>query len=275
MFAARLLTAAALLTLFCGALLFLPNAYWSAFLLAGLAVASLEWAALAGYSQAGRWLFAGAVLASGLALWLLQFTGDGTPARLHFFVYWIAAGFWLLVAPGWLVAKWQVRNPFVTGIAGWIVLVPPWLALTALQAGPGRLLMLLGVVWVADSAAYVVGRSCGRHRLAPRVSPGKTWEGLIGACLAVAVYYALVWFIFGGQEPLLQRPDGMILFAAVMVTSVEGDLFESWMKRQAGAKDSGTLFPGHGGMLDRIDGLTASVPLAALWLYYFDAPRLL
>lgn len=277
MFAARLVTAAVLLAVFSGALLLLPNEYWGAVLLAGLVIASLEWAALAGYRHAGRWLFGAVVFVSGLAL-LLGFRRTAgameASAQLHLFVYWISAAFWLLLAPAWLCGKWRIRNPVAMGVAGWIVLVPAWLALTALQTGPGRLLMLLGVVWIADSAAYVFGRRFGRHRLAPRISPGKTWEGVIGACIAVAVYYAFVWFIFAAQQAPTW-PGGMILFAAVTVMSVQGDLFESWIKRQAGVKDSGTLFPGHGGMLDRIDGLTASMPLAALWLHYFDSPGLI
>ena len=273
MFAARLATAAGLLLLFCGALLLLPNQYWGVFLLAVLGIASLEWAELAGYRRGARWLFVAVVLASGLAF-LLDFRRGAPAASGDFYVcvYWIATTFWLGLAPVWLAGKWHTRNPVVLGVAGWIVLVPTWLGLTALQTAPGRLLALLGVVWIADSAAYVIGRRFGRHRLAPRISPGKTWEGAIGACIAVAVYYAVLWSVFGAPQPLPDPASGMILFAIVTVMSVQGDLFESCMKRQAGVKDSGTLLPGHGGVLDRIDGLTASVPLAALWLHYLGRP---
>ncbi len=274
MFAARFATAVALLLLFCGAMFLLPNRYWGVFLLAALGVASLEWAALAGYRGGARWLFAAVVLGSGLALLFASGYGVSASASAGFYlcVYWIGAAFWLILAPIWLMGKWHTRNPVVLGAAGWIVLVPMWLGLTALQTAPGHLLALLGVVWVADSAAYVIGRRIGRHRLAPRISPGKTWEGAIGACVAVAVYYAVLWFVFGAPQPLPDPASGMILFAIVTVMSVQGDLFESCMKREAGVKDSGTLLPGHGGVLDRIDGLTASVPIAALWLHYLGRP---
>jgi phosphatidate cytidylyltransferase len=275
MFAARLATAAALLALSCSALLFLPNLYWGAILLAVLWVASLEWGALAGYRGGARWLFAGFVLVSGFILLFDFYRGAlavAESAPLHALVYGISVAFWSFLAPAWLAAKWHTRNPIILGAAGWIVLVPTWLALTALQTTPRQLLVLLAVVWIADSAAYVIGRRFGRRRLAPRISPGKTWEGVMGACAAVAVYYAVLWFIFDASQPLSSPASGIILFAMVTVMSVQGDLFESWMKRQAEVKDSGTLLPGHGGVLDRIDGLTASVPLAALWLHYLPRP---
>jgi phosphatidate cytidylyltransferase len=164
---------------------------------------------------------------------------------------------------------WRVRQPLLLMIAGWLLIVPTWLALVRLQAEPWILLAVLGVVWVADSAAYFAGRTFGRRKLAPSISPGKTWEGVAGAAIAVAVYYALVWY-FGFRGMTF----GIGLAAALLVTcllplSILGDLFESWIKRQAGVKDSGTLLPGHGGVLDRIDALTSTLPLAALvvpWL---------
>ncbi len=268
----RLLTAAAVLPIFVSALLFLPNKYWGMFLLPGLLIASLEWAALVGYRRLAQGFFGGIVLLSGLALlYALDWVASpavwpGWPCPLV--VYSVSAVFWLLLAPVWLAGKWRIQNVLIKGVTGWIVLVPAWLALVGLQAQPGRLLIVLGVIWIADSAAYLTGRSLGRHRFAPQISPGKTWEGVAGACLAVAVYYAVLWSIFTPPVVLFHGVGRMILFAAITVMSVEGDLFESWMKRQAGVKDSGRLFPGHGGMLDRIDGLTASMPLAALSLYY-------
>lgn len=271
MLTTRLITAAILLLLFVGALLELPNKYWAAALLPLLLIASWEWANLAGYRRNGRRLFAGVILLTGLLVLFASFK-IGSVAVFYLppdaIVYGVAVLFWMLLVPAWLKGKWRVTHPVVLGLAGWIVLVPTWLALMRLQAQPMQLLVLLGVVWVADSAAYLAGRRFGRTRLAPDISPGKTWEGVIGAGIAVAVYYAVLRFAFSPVAPWLDGPAGMILCGAITLMSIEGDLFESWMKRLAGVKDSGSLLPGHGGVLDRIDGLTASMPLAALVLFY-------
>lgn len=262
----RFLTAAALLPVCIGALLFLPNFWWSLLLLVVLAAAGLEWARLAGFSRSGTWMFVSiAVLSYAL---LAGMTGiEGTDAW-HTAALWLAAVFWVAMAPVWLAVRARPRTKGLLAVAGWVVLVPAAAAIAGLQQSPVVLLVLLGVVWVADSAAYYSGRRFGKRRLAPEISPGKTWEGIAGAVLAVTVYYGTLHALAGSRLPGLADGAGALLFAIVMVSSVEGDLYESWIKRQAGVKDSGTLLPGHGGVLDRIDGLTSSMPLAALWCQY-------
>jgi len=188
--------------------------------------------------------------------------GPGTQPAVEIAVYGASVAFWVLIAAPWLARRWQVRSPLALAAAGWIVLVPAWLALARLQAEPERLLALLGIIWIADTAAYLAGRAWGRHRLAPAVSPAKSWEGVAGACAAVAVYYVAL-SIF---TPEWRGLSGALLFAGVTVMSIVGDLYESWIKRQAGVKDSGALLPGHGGVLDRIDSLNSSMPFAALLL---------
>jgi len=106
------------------------------------------------------------------------------------------------------------------------------------------------------------------HKLAPNISPGKTWEGVLGAVVAVAVYYFSLRLILRPPIVWVNGAPGIVLFGVILVMSIEGDLFESWMKRAAGVKDSGTVLPGHGGVLDRIDGLTATMPIAALMSLY-------
>ncbi|KPK06008.1 MAG: phosphatidate cytidylyltransferase, partial [Betaproteobacteria bacterium SG8_39] len=132
----------------------------------------------------------------------------------------------------------------------------------------------LALVWIADSAAYFAGRRLGRHKLAPAISPGKTWEGVVGGLAGVQVYAiicastipALASRLEGGAAWLLYLSGGGLLCAV----SIVGDLFESAVKRQASVKDSGTLLPGHGGVLDRIDSALAVLPVVAL-LAFIDA----
>ena len=270
MFIARLATAVVLLAACISALLFLPNAWWTARVLPVLLAASREWAALAGMQGVARWIFAGFVLASAVAAWLLTASDPAVASRLappEAVIYGAGCAFWLLVAVPWLARLWHVKSVFVLGSAGLIVLVPAWLALARLQASPGRLLAVLAIIWLADTAAYLSGRAWGRHKLAPSISPGKTWEGVAGAGVAVAVYY----FVLSRVTPewgWWHGYGGAILFAGVAMMSLVGDLFESAIKRQAGVKDSGKLLPGHGGVLDRIDSLTAALPMAAVLMPY-------
>lgn len=255
----RLVTAGIALSVLIGALLWLPNRYWAGILLFLLLVGGWEWAKLCGFARNGSWLFLATVLLSAVAVFFLPHDG---------LIYGASVAFWMLLAPAWLKYRWRATQPLLLGLTGWIVLVPTWLALARLQIRPLQLLSFLAIVWIADSAAYFAGKRFGRRKLAPDISPGKTWEGVIGASIAVAVYYLVLRFAF---EPAIAWPGaltGVILFAVITIMSIEGDLFESWIKRQAGVKDSGSLLPGHGGVLDRIDGLTASMPLAALAVLY-------
>jgi phosphatidate cytidylyltransferase len=136
------------------------------------------------------------------------------------------------------------------------------------ERSPWLLLAAMALVWVADIAAYFAGRAYGRRKLAPAISPGKTWEGAIGAVAAVLVYGLAVMAFAGGLPSfglLLVSALALVLLTAM---SIVGDLFESLMKRQAEVKDSSQLLPGHGGVLDRIDSLTATLPLLALVLLW-------
>lgn len=270
MFIARLATAGILLAACISALFFLPNVWWTALLLAVLAVAGWEWGTLAGLRGATRGLFAGIVPASAMVVWLLvtaTASGTGRHSLLETSVYGASCAFWLFIAVPWMAWRWRARSPLLLAAVGWIVLVPAWLALARLQLDPQRLLAVLAIIWLADTAAYFCGRAWGRHKLAPAISPAKTWEGVAGAVAMVAVYYVALsraapdWGWWQGFW-------GLALFAGVALMGVAGDLFESWMKRQAGVKDSGTLLPGHGGVLDRIDSMAPSLPLAALLLPY-------
>jgi phosphatidate cytidylyltransferase len=253
----RILTAAVLLPAFLAALFLLPRLGWSIAVLLVALLAAVEWAKLAGIEGASRAAFLVSVLLGCIATGVLSDSPAGSAVTVA------GVAFWLIVAPLWLRGV-LMASAVRLAIAGWVVLVCAWHALVVLRANPGRLLALVAVVWIADTAAYFTGRRFGRRKLAPNISPGKTWEGVIGAAIAVGVYYSLLWhwleLSFLGSAGLKQ----FLLIAAITILSIEGDLFESWMKRRAGVKDSGTILPGHGGVLDRIDGIVAVLPLTAL-----------
>jgi phosphatidate cytidylyltransferase len=162
--------------------------------------------------------------------------------------------------------------PWVLGLAGMLVIWPLWAAIVELRtASPWLLLAIMALVWIADIAAYFAGRRFGRRKLAPAISPGKTWEGVLGALVAVLAY-GIVLDVLAHSRVTVLTPffDGLwggiavLAMLALVALSVLGDLFESWMKRGAGRKDSSSLLPGHGGVLDRIDALTSTLPVAAL-----------
>jgi len=171
------------------------------------------------------------------------------------------------VAPLWLLRRWRVSSATLRAVVGGLLLLALWAALMDLHArGPRVLLGAAMVVWIADSAAYFAGRRFGRHKLAPAISPGKTWEGVVGALLALALY-GIALGRFAGVPPWPLLP----LLAILLYVSVLGDLFESWIKRVSGMKDSGALLPGHGGVLDRIDALASTLPVATGMLMWLEA----
>lgn len=254
----RVVTAFVLLFLVLGGLFILPSLYWGWLTLGVISIGAWEWGGLAAYSRTGRLAYTGLTLLCGIAFFALRMRVE--------MAYVAAVVFWLLFALPWIVVGWQVRNPMLLAATGWLVLFPTWFALMEFHAmRPALLFGLLAVVSVADMGAYFAGRAFGKHKLAPSVSPGKTWEGVAGGLLSVFCYGA-VWRLLEGA---LGVPfPGFSLLLAMAAASVVGDLFESCLKRQAGLKDSGNILPGHGGVLDRIDGLTPALPLAAAFYIY-------
>ncbi len=177
----------------------------------------------------------------------------------------LSAAFWLAIAPLWLWRRWQMTNPWLAALVGWVLIVPTWAAMVALCGrNPWWLFGAMALVWVADIAAYFAGRRFGKHKLAPAISPGKTWEGVAGAVLGVTVYAIALAMIAG--HSVAGHWYWLLPIMSLTALSIIGDLFESLIKRLAGAKDSGTLLPGHGGFLDRLDSQTSTLPLTALLL---------
>lgn len=258
----RLVTAICLGALFLAALFLLPDLPWALFLLAFILIGAREWCGLAGFGRRGQVAFMLVMLGWGLLL--LPGTGwlPGLRNPLILLLLGLSAVFWLSIAPFWLLQRLRVTRSLVLGPVGLIVLLSAWVALVELRhLGPLAVLGVMATVWLADSAAYFAGRRFGKHKLAPEISPGKTWEGFCGAVLSVmlcGVLACLAWSLSFWFLP------GLLL---LVVLSVIGDLFESWIKRVAGKKDSGTLLPGHGGVLDRIDALLPTLPLTLFALY--------
>jgi len=181
------------------------------------------------------------------------------------FLWWVKAYVLVVAYPRW--SQLWSKGRFRRAIMGWFVLVPSWLALNFIRnfaEGPQLLLYLFILIWSADTAAYFAGRAWGKHLLAPRVSPKKSWEGLLAALVSTIIISMSAMLMAKNPAPLMVA--GVVLALVTILFSVVGDLTESMMKRQAGVKDSSGLLPGHGGLLDRIDSITAAAPIFALGL---------
>lgn len=231
------------------------------------ALAAWEWGGLMKQDQPARLMYAFVLL---LFCWQLTVAAP----NLVPFLLGLSVAFWILVVPLWFRFKWRLAgNDFFGYLLGALVILPTWAAMVALHAvSTWLMLAVMALVWVADITAYFAGRAFGKHKLAPTISPGKTWEGVAGAVVGVLIYGAIVLSLSPLGALLTDRlPFAVPLLAMMLVlltaVSVMGDLFESLLKRQAGIKDSSNLLPGHGGVLDRIDALTSTLPLAALIMY--------
>jgi phosphatidate cytidylyltransferase len=268
----RVLTAVAILPIVLGMLFLASAPWWSLFVLAIALAGAWEWSRLCKLSPRGQGVYLALSGAIGAGLWLSYLRLPPSQfAAMALGAFVVAALFWVLVAPTWL-ARLLRPGPLACAAAGLVVVWPTWFAFVVLRGvSPWVLLAAAALVWVADIAAYFAGRAFGKRKLAPSISPGKTWAGVGGAMAGVLVYGLVLCVIsLRGDTPLtpyFAPAAGVIALAAmVLVTalSVVGDLFESWMKRGAGLKDSSNLLPGHGGILDRIDALTSTLPVVAL-----------
>ena len=267
---ARILTALVLGGAVVAGTLYLPWAVMACAFTLILFGAALEWAVLAGIpSRAARVGYGLATAALALG-GVLVFRGQDLPLRATL----VAGCVWWCIAAGWIVHYQKHEGPKLgaslpLALFGWLALVPALVALlTVLERGAGLLLALFALVWGADVFAYFGGKTFGQRRLASRVSPGKTWEGLLSALIGTQL------LALGGARLFqhLSVPALLALAAATLLASVVGDLTESLLKRLRGVKDSGTLLPGHGGLLDRIDSLLAAAPVFTLGIILMEQP---
>lgn len=246
----RIVTALILAPLVLLVIFWAPHALVMSVLALLMLAGAWEWSAFPGFQGvATRVAYVALVAVSITVVWLL---GEG--GELAALLYCALA--WWLVALGWVTLFPGRTTRSGAALAGLLVLVPAWLALVQLhQFQPQWILFLLLLVVAADVGAYFCGRRFGRHKLAPQVSPGKTWEGVLGGLVAAAIMAAIGVFWFD-----VKAVPFIALCTVVVVASIIGDLTESLFKRHAGLKDSGKLLPGHGGVLDRIDSVTAAAP---------------
>lgn len=245
----------------CG-VLFLRTEWFTLIFGAILCFALWEWTRVIGFRR--RRLRTLVVAANaGLMLWLWW----AEPKTLLMPIVWAGAGWWCL-AIIWLRAfefaqEPTTRNLEIKVLVGSIMVVPTfvaaWLTHRDPVNGPWWILFVLVLIWVADSSAYFAGRQFGQHKLAPRISPGKTIEGVIGALIGSALFAAAAGLLL----PTIPIAHGLLILLALVTVlfSIVGDLFESLIKRQSKVKDSGNILPGHGGMLDRIDSVLAALPI--------------
>lgn len=255
----RIITAAILAPLALYLLFGLNATYFALGSGALLLVGSWEWSRLAGMKLVGQLFYP---LLCALLLWLLALQ----PQLLQGLI-WLAASWWLaalLLVISYPASRRLWQHPAIKLLIGLLVLLPTWSGLVLLhQTGWQWLLYVLLICWVADIFAYFAGRTFGRHKLAPAVSPGKSWEGVAGGLAGTSLLAILFPWLLQLDVQLL---PWLLVTWLVTGVSILGDLTESLFKREAGMKDSSQLLPGHGGILDRIDSLTAAVPLFALLL---------
>ena len=263
----RVLTALLLTPLAIIAIL-LPSTPWFALIGAVVFAGALEeWSRLAGVQSAAAragWLALGVIVFA--LLWMIHTVA--TPLILVIgVIWWLVAGAWLRHFA--FAAAPTRENRAIKLLAGVFVVFPAWIALIALHGrephGHWWTLLALVIVWAADIGAYFAGRTFGKRKLAPQISPGKTRAGAYGALVAgTAVCLLGGWWLGVRDAGLI----GLGVLAVVtVIASIAGDLFESLMKRHAGVKDSGSIFPGHGGLLDRLDSVFAALPVFALGLW--------
>ncbi|KAF0814377.1 Phosphatidate cytidylyltransferase [Andreprevotia sp. IGB-42] len=262
----RVLTALFLIPLILAGLFYFPPYAWLALVAVIVGLGAWEWTRLAGLGGVLQVAYP-LLSASGLVLLVLL-----VPLSMAYGLMLGACVFWLVIAPLWLRYRWPLAKAGKLNLLlGWAILLPAGEAMVLLRSGGQGgwvLLSILAIAWVADSFAYFSGKAFGRHKLAPAISPGKSWEGAIGGAVAVAIYVAVLPKSLYPHAAALPLWAWLLLGVLLTAASIVGDLLESLFKRQAGLKDSSKLLPGHGGVLDRIDSLLAILPIATAFYFF-------
>lgn len=277
----RIITALVLAPATIASIFYLPLPYFSALMLAVMGIGAWEWGPLMGFTNKRRRL--AFVIVTSLLIALLWYTfpllelwiTTSSLQKPIIYILWLAVVWWVLSAALTFLyprySKFWSSHRSIRGVFGWLTLVPTWLAFIVIRSneyqldsyhGAQLIMFLFLMVWSADIGAYFVGKAFGKNKLMPNVSPGKTMEGFIGGVIVACILVTIAGVSMNWQlEQFL-----LVIPITILITTVSvlGDLNESMFKRQAGIKDSGSILPGHGGILDRIDSLTATAPIFAL-----------
>jgi phosphatidate cytidylyltransferase len=273
----RVITALVLLAILLPALFAAQPEWFMAVALVLLVLGAWEWGQLNGYSKKSSWLIALDCLVLCAVVWKTGLPYRPTP------VLWIIVGSAWVLLGAWLLQRgvtgWPLTHRWIRVVGGVLVLAVAWLAVAqARVTGTMFLLSILLLVWAADIGAYFAGRRFGKRKLALSISPGKSWEGVWGGILAALVVAFALWYfdVLQGLQGsssvtllgMISRAHGFVIVLLtpifLVAMSVVGDLVESLVKRSTGAKDSSNLLPGHGGILDRVDALLPTLPLAMM-----------
>jgi len=260
----RIITALILLPIALGGFFLLEGAGFALFIGLVVTLGAWEWARLAGFAgQSARVIYGVAVAAM---LFIMYVVPGIAPWVLGAAVLWWATATFLVLTYPRTTHHWA--NAATKLMIGLLILLPAWQGLIWIKQGPlgnWQIMAVMVLVWGADVGAYFSGRAFGKRKLAPKVSPGKSWEGVYGGLALSLVITTVVGFV--RDWTVAQLLMGLFGAALIVFVSVVGDLTESMFKRQSGIKDSSNLLPGHGGVLDRIDSLTAAIPIFAVLLW--------
>jgi len=280
----RILTALILLPLALIAIFELPLIPFAIFTAIVMSIGAWEWGPFIGFCNKRRRILLMVALI-GSMFGFAHISGLISQGQINLYQPQVQSALWLSLVWWGLALLLVVSYPkssrywrglrWIKGLFGLFTLLPAWLAINIIrsnqyeldvQAGAWLLLYVFALVWAADIGAYFAGKAFGKNKLMPNVSPGKTLEGFAGGVVAstTLIFLALQTSLFVGHNGL----EMVLISLAVVFSSVLGDLLESMLKRQAGIKDSGTILPGHGGVLDRIDSLTAALPVFACLYFY-------
>ena len=277
----RVLTALALAAGLLLAIFFLSQHTWAWLTALLAAIAAWEWGGLTGYQKFGQKAWGGVVFVLCIVIMAIKPDWITAASALKFepsgeqWLYAVAFVFWVFLVPTMLkhhqALQGLLKSRLIGGLCGLLVIIPTWLAMVQLRSlGAGVFITLLCAVFLSDIGAYAAGRSFGKNKLAPSISPGKTWEGAIGGGIAVILFGLLMFYKqkSGFDSNTIPLAIVILLLAGFSAVGVLGDLWESLFKRMSGRKDSSNILPGHGGLLDRIDSLTSTLPCTAfLWLF--------